>query len=87
MPWLSRAHVVLAMFCLVWPHRPHSLVSVKVAGCYLADDRYLFVSPALNKRKTEHETIRLVLPPAWLRFVSAFLAMGPAKRPWLFSLS
>lgn len=86
MTWLSRAHVLLAMLSVVWPHRPHSLVSVRAESCYLADGRFLFVSPAREKRKTCHAAIRLQLPALWLEFVSSFLELGPKGRPWLFSL-
>lgn len=86
MPWLSRAHVALAMLSVAWPHRPQSLVSVRAGSCYLADGCYLFVSPAREKRKTTHAAIRLQLPAAWLEFFASFLELGPKLRPWLFSL-
>jgi hypothetical protein len=53
----------------LWPHRPHSLVSVKASECYLADNKFLFVSPAREKRKTTHAAIRLQLPPPWVAFI------------------
>ena len=37
MPWLSCAHLFMAMLQLIWPHRPQSLVSVCADSCYLAD--------------------------------------------------
>lgn len=85
MTWLARCQVVLAMLCLLWPHRPSSLVSARASDCYMADGMYLFVAPEREKRKTTSALIRVKFPPDWAGFVSEFLAMGP-KRPWLFGL-
>ena len=46
MSWLQWAQLVLAMFQLVWPHRPHSVLSVRADTSYMADSTFLFLDPA-----------------------------------------
>ena len=46
MSWLQRAQLVLAMFQLIWPHHPQSVLSVRADTSYMADSTFLFLDLA-----------------------------------------
>ena len=82
-PWLRLRFVVLGCLQLVWPARPHTVMSCLVAGSYLLDD-WVFLLPHAHKRRPSDGVFRMRLPASWLAvFVRFFRSVG--SQTFLFS--
>lgn len=70
---LGHMYLSLAMVALVWPVRPHALLSVPTANVQ-AEEGYILFRPVEHKREPTDWIFRVRLPAGWHEVFCGFLA-------------
>ena len=80
--------LVITMLSVIWPARPHTLLSCLTADVKFSDN-YAFFTPTSHKRKPLSYVFKVKLErPNWLAVVSRFVELTRVlKYEFLFSLS
>ena len=78
--------LALAGLLLLWPIRPHSLLSCRAADCSL-EANYLYLRPSAHKRLPSSHVFGVRLPDAWLPLFASLWDPSRGNPTFLFTES